>query len=601
MRHTDTRVATMRLPLAAALAVVSLATGLAFPSAGAPAASATVSAPRPVVDGAVLRDARTGARWIPHGVNWPGFEYSCVQGWVPGYSTQEATAIASWGIDLVRLPLNQDCWLGADGAPTAGSGTASDYRARVAQWVSMLHTAGLAVILDLHWSAPAGTRADGQRAMADAQSAQFWSSVATAYATDPSVMFELYNEPYSFWNPDGSGYAFDLSWSCWRDGGCQAPVEADTATSLSGEVFAVVGMAELVDTVRAAGATQPILLGGRNYANDLGEWLSWRPDDDQLVAAWHNYQGQGCSTACWNSTITTVSASVPVLMTEFGDTTGGHAYFDSVVTWAQSHAIGVIPWAWWDVDASESVVNSRYSLYDGDFVPRAPSGTAYRTFLASLTAPATDAATAFILACYTDVLGRTPSPTGSEVTSWRTAMANGSSRSSVAGGFTGSDEYRLKMIDAAYQDVLGRAADPDGRGYWLSAMYAGLLQPDDVHRIFLTSDEFYNVAGNGTARGYITAIYADVLGRTADAGGMATWSAVLASRGRAAVVDGIWMAEETLRKRVVEAYTILLGRTPAVSEQAAWAAYARGRGPTAMRTSIMASDEYWNRARSRFP
>ena len=588
-------------PIAAAISAALCLSGLFLSVPDATAA--TGGAPRPVVAENVLRDLRTGDVWIPHGVNWPGFEYSCVQGWTPDYSAHEAAAIASWGLDLVRLPLNQDCWLGVDGAPVAGSGTAADYRARIAQWVGMLHTAGLAVILDLHWSAPAGVRADGQRAMADAQSAVFWSSVATAYATDPSVMFELFNEPYSFWNPSGPGYAFDLDWGCWRDGGCQAPVEADSATSLSGTRYPVVGMAQLVDEVRAAGAAQPILLGGRNYANDLGQWLASRPDDDQLVAAWHNYQGQGCSTACWNSTVTTVAASVPVLMTEFGDTTGGHAYFDSVVTWAQAHGIGTIPWAWWDVDASESLQNSRYSLYDGDFVARAPSGTAYRAFLATLgapTSPPTDAATAFILACYTDVLGRTPSRTGSEVSFWRNALATGSPRSEVAGGFTGSDEYRLKMIDAAYHDVLGRPAEPSGRAWWLNAMRAGLVQPDDAHRTFLTTAEFYNTSG-GTPSAYITALYADILGRAAEPSGISFWSAVLALQGPTGVVDGIWMADETLRGRVVDAYATLLDRTPSASEKTSWAAFARSNGPTAMRTAIMSSAEYANRAVARFP
>ena len=586
--------------LVTALVVVLLCVGAPGAASRATADAESAGAPQPVVDGARLLDARSGEVWIPHGVNWPGFEYACVQGWSPSYSAHEAAAIASWGIDLVRLPLNQDCWLGTDGVPTAGSGTAAGYRSRVAEWVGLLHAAGVAVILDLHWSAPTGVLANGQRAMADAQSADFWRSAAAAFTADRSIMFELFNEPYSFGNPGGGGYALNLSWACWRDGGCRAPIEPDSAGALTGTTFTVVGMAELVDEVRSTGATQPILLGGRNYANDLGQWLTWRPDDDQLVAAWHNYQGQGCGVTCWNSTITTVASSVPVLMTEFGDTTGGHAYFDSVVTWAQAHSIGVVPWAWWDVDASESVTNSRYSLYDGDFAPRAPSGTAYHAFLSSLRAPLVDATTAFILACYTDVLGRTPAVGGSEVAFWRAALATGTPRSAVASGFTGSDEYRLQMIDAAYRDVLGRAAEPSGRTWWLNAMRAGLVQPDDAHRTFLTTTEFFTVAGGGTAEGYISALYADILDRAPEPTGVSFWTGALAASGRTAVVDGMWMAQETLRKRVAAAYTDLLGRTAGPSDLTWWSAYASAHGPTAMRTAIMSSAEYEARASVRF-
>ncbi len=215
--------------------------------------------------------------------------------------------------------------------------------------------------------------------------------------------------------------------------------------------------------------------------------------------------------------------------------------------------------------------------------------------------PTTDTgATAFVLACYTDVLGRTPSRTGSEVTFWRSALASGTPRSAVAGGFTGSDEYRLLMIDAAYSEVLGRAAEPNGRTWWLDAMRAGLVQPDDAHRTFLTTEEFYTVVAGGTPTGFIAALYDDILDRAPDANGVRFWSDVLAADGRTAVVDGIWMADETSRKRVADAYVALLGRTASLSEQTFWAKEVRTAGPTAMRTSIMSSVEYWNRAQQRF-
>ncbi|MGA2521574.1 MAG: glycoside hydrolase family 5 protein, partial [Acidimicrobiales bacterium] len=48
------------------------------------------------------------------GVDAPGTEYACEQGW--GYAAQPLTAasaqaIASWRADAVRVPLNEDCWL----------------------------------------------------------------------------------------------------------------------------------------------------------------------------------------------------------------------------------------------------------------------------------------------------------------------------------------------------------------------------------------------------------------------------------------------------------------------------------------------------------
>jgi putative cell wall-binding protein len=295
--------------------------------------------------------------------------------------------MASWRINVVRLPLNQDCWLGLQGSPAGSGRTAAGYRAAVHDWVSILHSAGIAVILDLHSSAPAGYSAHGQRAMADAQSVTFWSSLATSFATDPSVIFDLFNEPYS-------RSPFTLTWSCWKSGGCQAPVEDDySPIGPAHATYAVAGMDALVAAVRAAGAPQPVMLGGLNYSNDLTGWLASRPTDDQLVASWHNYPGQGCSSAtCWNAQILPVAAVVPVVTGEFGQNSSATdaGYMEPFMNWADANGIGYLPWAWWDVPASESVSNSIYALINGDFSPKVPNGTAFHDHLAAVSGPQTD-------------------------------------------------------------------------------------------------------------------------------------------------------------------------------------------------------------------
>lgn len=375
----------MGMPRRAVALVIACALALGVaPSLPAHAAS---TAAHPVVEGNRLVDARTGATFVPRGANWPSFEYACWQGWgySQGTSSAEAALIASWRINTVRIPLNQDCWLGLQGSPAGGGRTKEGYRTAVETWVQQLNAAGIVAILDLHSSAPAGYPAHGQRAMPDAQSATFWTSVATRFASNPSVMFDLFNEPYSRWNDETTNWAFDLTWQCWRDGGCQAPVEDDYTATLSGAKYSVTGMSALVAAVRAAGAPQPIMLGGRDYSNDLSQWLTYRPDDDQLVASWHNYPGQRCHTlTCWNSEITAVAAVVPVVAGEFGQTDGGNSYLTTFMTWAESHGVGYLPWAWWRVNEAESVTNSRYALIDDNDQPKAPAGTALHDFLGAL-------------------------------------------------------------------------------------------------------------------------------------------------------------------------------------------------------------------------
>ena len=324
--------------------------------------SPPVSGPvQPRVSGHQLIDARTGKVWTPHGSSVPSLEYACVQGWTANIPDDSMSTAAAWGMDVMRLPLNQDCWLGADGAPGRDAGTQAAYQARVRSWVKMAHDAGMVVILDLHWSAPAGTLAQGgQWPMADAQSRTFWASVAAAFKDDPSVMFELFNEPYS-WG------AYELSWECWSKGGCQMPNGNETA--LSGgtwdrSTYTVTGMADLVAAVRGAGADQVILLGGLDYASDLSKWLERKPDDAQLAAAWHNYKGQSCANAeCWNSQIAKVAAQVPVVITEFGYENGDPGYFESAMAWADSAGIGYLPWAWWDQGQLGTQEFAPYALF----------------------------------------------------------------------------------------------------------------------------------------------------------------------------------------------------------------------------------------------
>jgi len=49
-------------------------------------------------------------------------------------------AIKAWGANVVRLPINEDCWLGRNGLPV--SMTAADYRAQMTSYTRLLVPAG---------------------------------------------------------------------------------------------------------------------------------------------------------------------------------------------------------------------------------------------------------------------------------------------------------------------------------------------------------------------------------------------------------------------------------------------------------------------------
>jgi hypothetical protein len=351
------------------------------------APSSFAAAPRLQVVGNRVVDARTGQTFVMRGVNWPSFEYACHDGY--GYSNSAgkrtvgpdaagAATIVSWHINTVRIPLNQDCWLGEDKLPKFG--TRSGYRRAVRKWVSVLHRAGLAVVLDLHWSGPSGVVADGQRAMADDRSDDFWLSVARAFRRDHSVVFDLFNEPYGRFGPPG--LAFDLTWACWRNGGCNAP-RANIREPLDGNTFATIGMQQMIDAIRSTGATQPIMVSGRDFGNNVSGWLANRPADGQLIASFHNYLSQPCNTvACWDATVAPVVAQVPVVSGEFGENDCKTTFADTFMDWADQRDVGYLMWAWWllpDRSCKRQVL-----LRDVHGRARSPNGKALKAHLAAL-------------------------------------------------------------------------------------------------------------------------------------------------------------------------------------------------------------------------
>ena len=358
---------------------------MALPCLAAPAVAG--AAPELRVAGNHLVDGRSGQTFVPRGVNWPSFEYACSDGY--GYSNSAsaqnvgpdaagAALIASWHINTVRLPLNQDCWLGEDGLPKFGK--TSGYRAAVRRWVSALHEAGLAVVLDLHWSGPAGVVSDGQRAMPDDRSDDFWSSVARTFKKDRSVIFDVFNEPYSRYDTNGT-LIFDLTWNCWRNGGCAAPRTGDRQ-ALDGGTFTTIGLGALVDAIRATGAKQPIMLGGIDYASDLRAWLANRPEDKGVVASFHNYGGHAChNQTCWDEVIAPIAAEAPVVTGEFGET-DCQTSPESFMKWADQHGVGYLMWAWWVLP--DSACSTLSVLADVRGTARAPNGTALKAHLASL-------------------------------------------------------------------------------------------------------------------------------------------------------------------------------------------------------------------------
>ena len=345
------------------------------------------------------------------GVDRTSSEYGCVDGY--GYDDghfddADAAAVASWHANAVRIPLNEDCWLGINGQPNNSQNplpnpqlTQAGYQQEIENYVAALNAHGIYAILDLHWTAPGSQVALEQQPMPDADhSVAFWTSVASAFRNDPAVVFDLFNEPFDPTDPkSGSDQhpADAVSWSCWDSGGCSTQGYDQNGTPTS--TYPVAGLQQLLDAVRASGATQPVMLGGLDYANDLSGWLAHEPADPlhQEAASFHNYMGKTCDdVSCWNSVIAPVAAAVPVVTGEFAEDDfdeaqcheGSSTFDDDYMNWADANGVSYLAWAWIVLSPQEQDGDgcSAYFLIDDydTHPPSSPNGVAVHDHLAAL-------------------------------------------------------------------------------------------------------------------------------------------------------------------------------------------------------------------------
>ena len=289
------------------------------------------------MEGNRLVDVASNRTVVLRGVSHSGSEYTCVHGDGVFEGTIDQAfvdGLKSWtNLNAVRLPMNEDCWLGINGVPEKYSGKA--YQTEFARVVELLTSNHIAVLADLHWTAAGSGKATGQAPLPDRDHAPtFWSEVASTFKDNSLVLYELFNEPYV-----GNSQANDQDWRCWSNG-----------TSCTGLNYQPAGQRELMERVRATGATNVVLMGGLAWSNDLSKWLQFAPLDadplNQSAAVWHSYANNACNQqTCWEKTVASVAKHVPVVVTEMGH---GVTWSQGLMRWieAQGGSISYLPWTW---------------------------------------------------------------------------------------------------------------------------------------------------------------------------------------------------------------------------------------------------------------
>ena len=366
-----------------------------------------LAAPSLAVSGPNLVD-QNGKVVQLRGVNRSGTEYACstghnvfhdvdADGDADGYGifdgpsytgpnvSQPASileAMKPWKINVVRVPVNESCWLGKAGYNPDYSGAA--YRQAIIDWIDQIGAAEMYAIVDLHVAganaAGANNEATTLMPMADADNAPtFWTQVSAALGSRSHVLFDAFNEPHFFELPNPAA-----EWTCWRDGCTFDPQPIGGPGGYDPTSYAMAGMQQLVNAIRSSGTSQPIMLGGVDYAGTVDQWLTYKPNDPKsaLVASFHAYAapiGQCITEACWESQLGTIhKAGYPVVIGETGQFDCQHDYIDRVMNWADDNGlISYLAWTWNETDGGAWTCGGGPSVlknYDGTPTSRLGEG-----------------------------------------------------------------------------------------------------------------------------------------------------------------------------------------------------------------------------------
>jgi hypothetical protein len=208
---------------------------------------------------------------------------------------------------------------------------------------------------------------------------------------------------------------------------------------------------------------------------------------------------------------------------------------------------------------------------------------------------------AFVARQYADLVNR--APTAAESSSWVTQLtARTKTPGDLADSLRRSSENTTNVDPVArlYRAFLGRAPDASGLKFWIKRRRTGTWTLTKIADSFATSNEFKTKYGSLTNRQFVTRIYTDVLGRTADTAGVNYWTGKLdrKEKTRGGVMVGFSESSEYKRKQaentdVAVAYIFLLGRAATTAETTDWTTREKaGTTDAALLTELLSSPAY---------
>ena len=208
----------------------------------------------------------------------------------------------------------------------------------------------------------------------------------------------------------------------------------------------------------------------------------------------------------------------------------------------------------------------------------------------------------FVMQQYRDFLGREGDAAG--IVFWTNQLNSGAqSRVQMVDSFFTSAEFAaVNPVARLYFAYFLRIPDYAGLLYWVGQYRAG-SSLDAISQAFASSPEFQNTYGSLTNSQFVSLVYQNVLGRPADAGGLAYWTGQVNSGAmtRGQVMLAFSESQENLavsfnKVFVVQIYVGMLRRSPEQGGFDYWVGQLNGgRSGLDLIGGFLASNEYLNR------
>jgi hypothetical protein len=271
---------------------------------------------------------RDGEPWLPAGFNMIGL---LTPAWcvmpetdpaTTGFGQAELDTARAWRADTLRFQVSQRGL--AD--PHVPQPHRDAYRDRVTRGVTLARAAGFAVIVSMQ---------DQRYGCGDVhplpsrQTVDAWSVLAPALMADPSVAFELFNEPRN--DDDAAG------WAQWRDGGTAPDANLGDPA---------VGHQALVDHLRSLGSTNLLIADAARLAERTTGMPRLADPAGTVAYAIHPYYFTA-GRPWWDEQYGNAAAEVPLIATEWnyradGCGTAKERLAPALLDYLRRHHIGVL-------------------------------------------------------------------------------------------------------------------------------------------------------------------------------------------------------------------------------------------------------------------